>query len=183
VAAALDAYAAPIGSYKAKYRRTAWMLNGMVGVLGGYETINTHDVSGGSAIFGGFAAVGLHVTTPVGPYGADNFFHVGALFSLLDLGALTTRRFDQELDRDSGDSTPDEPPPEASAQPELSFTQVFSPGGYLTLGIGSSPLVFGVGVSYAPELRTVTDSGSEFKASALRYGAFLAVDVPILPLN
>lgn len=183
VAAALDAYAAPVGSYKAKYRRDSVAINGMVGALGGIESIDSHAVSGQSPFVAGFAAFGVHASMAIGPDGGDNCFHVGALVTLLDLGALTTRRFEEELESDDSDGTAGDDAPQAEAQPQLSFAQVFSPGAYLTVGLGGSPFVFGLGVSYAPDLRQVTDEGEQFEVSAFRYGAFLAVDVPILPLN
>jgi hypothetical protein len=166
VAAVLDTYAAPLGSYRAKYTRITVGLGGMVGAFGGWEQIDADGVSGNSGVVGGFAPIGLQISFPLG-----SWLHAGVMASLLDVGAITTYRFEQELDDESD---------QASHEPNVSFTQVFSPGVYGTVGIARSPFVIGGGLSYAPELRDVsTGGGEEFAVPAIRYGFFAAVDVPI----
>jgi|GEM_PF-2979772 len=179
VSAALESYAAPLGTFKVKYRRALFAVGAVVGAHVGSELINTTEdteqISGASGFVAGFAPVGVTASWPLGKKGADNLFHLGAMVSILDVGALTTYRFESELEGGTD--------PEASQAPEVSFAQVFSPGAYVTLGLFGSPFVLGGGVSFTPELRTITDGTAEFKAPAVRVGAFVAVDVPIFPMN
>jgi len=186
VAAAFDAYAAPLGSYAAKYRRVVWAINAFVGAFAGRERIRSEGVHGTSWMAAGFAPVGLHVSSPLGSTGSDNRLHVGTLISILDLGALTTYRFKQELSGTLNDgSAPADQgtTAEASTAPETGFKQLFAPGLFAVVGIGGSPFVLGAGASLSPELRNVKQGSSSETLPALRYGAFLGADVPILLLH
>jgi hypothetical protein len=111
--------------------------------------------------------------------------HVGLLLSVLDLGAVTTIRQEEETKGDLPDATdPMTTAPKAEAAAQIGFAQVFSPGAHFLVGIAGSPFVAGFGVSLSPELREVSQAGAvTTEVSVLRYGAFLAVDVPIFPLN
>lgn len=175
VAAALDTYAEPVGSYAEKYRHTHVALNGMVGAFGGGEFVSTRGIRGTSGAVGGFAPVGAHITTPIGRNGDENAFHLGLLLSVFDLGALTTYRFREELDDESGEGDA-----RADQVPEVGFAQVVSPGAFLTLGVLGTPVVVGIGASVTPELRRVTASGAELEAGVLRYGLTVSMDVPVL---
>jgi hypothetical protein len=184
VATALEAAAAPAGSYTAKYQRSLVALNAFVGGLAGTEVIRTprdpvtgDRDTGRSGMIAGFAAVGVQVTAPFLARDAGGYwFHVGIMASILDLGALTTQRFDEEV---SGTESVDE-------SPNVGVKQVFSPGAYITLGIMQTPLVIGGGFSLAPNLRTVetNDTAGTPQAkevSAMRYGGFVAMDLTLLP--
>jgi hypothetical protein len=180
VAAALDTYAAPVGTSRVKYRRPMIALGALVGVHGGAEWL--HAGSGTTTVFGaegfiaGYAPVGVTLSRQLGAEDQKNLFHLGAMVSLLDLGALTTYRLGSELSGAAGAST--------EQAPEVSFAQVFSPGAFVLVGLFGSPVIVGGGVSFSPELRKVTGAGpTELAASSVRLGAFLAVDVPIFPLN
>jgi hypothetical protein len=62
------------------------------------------------------------------------------------------------------------------------FEQVFAPGLYPYFGVG--PLDIGVGIGFVPSLRAARDDDeSKYEAlNVVRFGAFVAVDVSILPL-
>jgi hypothetical protein len=186
VAAVFESHAAPLGSYEDKYRRPLIALNAMVGGHAGGELIAGDEASGTSAMVAGFAPVGVHLTTPVGCAGDDGMspLHFGALVGLIDLGALTTYRFKRELEPEQDEPMAAMAEPTVEHAPEIGFGQIFAPGVYLTLGLFETPLVLGAGASFTPALREVTDSALDVRedAAALRFGAFLAVDVPILPL-
>jgi hypothetical protein len=179
VSAALQAAAAPADSYRAKYQRNVVALGGLVGGFGGWERPNQpHDKalfgsSQTSGVVAGFAPVGLQASTPF----CNQLFYFEAMLSVIDLGALTTQRFESQV----SDSTA------VTTSTNVTFGQVFSPGAYGMFGLGGSPLVLGFGASLAPSLRTVETTlpaGGTVKEdlSTLRVGGFLAMDITILPL-
>lgn len=178
VSTALQAAAAPADSYRAKYQRGQVALNGLVGAFVGAELPNKPNNAAlgnakDSGAFAGFAPVGIEGTVPV-----SNSFYLGLMGSVIDLGALTTARFKTEASTGNNVTT----------TTNVTFGQVFSPGGYVVIGLFKSPLVLGGGVSYAPSLRTLeaTDTTGNViateKISAVRAGVFLAADVTLLPL-
>lgn len=179
VAAAFDAYAAPIGTYKLKYKKPMISINGFLGAHAGWERLDSGGVEATSTILGGFAPVGIHASYPV-----CDCLHLGVLLSVLDLGAVTTTKTDTE-DQPEGalDGADPATQPKAAAAAQIGFEQVFSPGAYVVAGLGGSPFTLGFGLSLSPELRRVTQDGLETEESVLRYGGFLAVDVPILPFD
>jgi hypothetical protein len=179
VAAAFDAYAAPIDTYERKYHGGMIALNGFVGAMLGRERIDSQGLGGTAWMSAAFAPVGVHASYPV-----SERLHLGVLLSVLDLGALTTFRMsNSHPDGDLAGAAASGSQPEASSSPKVGLGQVFSPGAYAVFGLGGSPFVLGLGVSYAPELREVTQGSLRTDVSVLRYGAFLAVDIPLLPFN
>lgn len=179
VSAALEDYAEPLGAYRTKYRQTRVALNGIVGGFVGLERVSTRGVNGNSFALAGFAPVGIHVTTPIGTNGEDNDFHFGLLFSVIDLGAITTYRFDSELSGDLDPAADADAEPKADQAPTVGLEQVVSPGAFLTFGLGGGPIVLGLGASVSPKLREVNDGGATISASALRFGLTVGIDVPI----
>jgi hypothetical protein len=179
VASAFDAYAAPLGTYKLKYKRPMVAINGFLGFHAGWERMDSRGVKGTSPMVAGFAPIGIHASHQV----CDGL-HLGVLLSVLDLGAVTTIKANSD-DEPSGDLEGADPTtsPKSKAAAQIGFEQVFSPGGYLVAGIGGTPFVAGVGLSLSPELREVKQDGLKTDVSVLRYGAFLAIDVPILALQ
>jgi hypothetical protein len=177
VAAALEAAAAPASSFRAKYQRTKLSLAAFVGGLVGRELPNDPNNpalgrSRSSGMVAGFAPVGAELSFPLcsWAYGA-------VMLSIIDIGALTTARFEHAVSSD----------PAVSTNADVTFAQVFSPGAYGAIGLGKSPFVLGGGVSYAPGLRSLelNDAAGvtlREKISALRYGGFLAVDVSMFSL-
>ncbi len=187
VATVLEAAAAPVGSYKAKYQRAGMSLNAFVGVAGGGEVMQAPAVPGTGATtstsgsLGGFAPIGFHASAPFcAAESGGNWFHIGALLSIVDLGALSMVRFKNDV---SGSGSVSQT---TSSAPNVGVGQIFAPGFYLTLGLFKSPIVVGAGGSLGPSLRTVnsTDANgiaSADKASVFRFGAFLALDLTLMP--
>jgi len=177
VQAALESAAAPVGGWRRKhYQRTA-SLTGFVGLTGGYETPRTEGLrsavpSGWAA--GAFASVGIDVSFPVCKNSAMGFF-----LSVLDLGQLTSSRLTSTVKGTGSEEV------RADTAPEVNVTQVFSPGLYGHISLGDSPFTLGIGASFAPALRKYffTDPADPATQalSTWRVGAFLAVDVTILP--
>jgi hypothetical protein len=123
VAATLEAAVDPLGSYRSKYQRDTITLGAMLGFAGGWEGLPRQDVTGStSGTFGVFAPVGLHLARPYEIEGTK--YHYGLLLSVLDLGALASFRLENELKPVSETETA-----EAATEPNVSFEQIFSPGG------------------------------------------------------
>jgi hypothetical protein len=160
VSSVISAFALPPGSSAMKkYSKFSIALNAFVGVSAGQETLNNN--LGTRPYYA--------VATPIGVsfnMGFDNYGSVGVLASLLDIGALTSLRFQ---DNSTGDL------------PDLKIENVFAPGAYLVYAIPKYPIALGIGAQLGPNLRSVTDNNLNLvEASGWRWGAFLAVDIPIV---
>ncbi|MDI1479350.1 hypothetical protein [Polyangium sp. y55x31] len=185
VAAAFEAAAAPVGSYKVKFDRPTVALNAFFGAYGGGEVLLTEKADGVLLGAGAFAPVGLHLSKSFCESGAAP---LGLMISVLDLGALTQQRLLQDVNPD-GDAAGSG---SAAQSPTVSWEQFISPGLYGTVGVGTrqspTPFTFGLGVSFVPNFRKVevTTDGSTsgpFDAPVLRFGVFAALDLTLLPLN
>ncbi|PRQ07534.1 hypothetical protein [Enhygromyxa salina] len=185
----------PAGGFKRKYRQGAVSINGFLGVYAGATLSNELDANdqlawgrtGGE--FAMFAPIGVHATGPVG-VGAKRPWHLGALISVVDLGAITTSKWlTQEtsapVDTSNGTSQTELGEPAA-----FNLAGLLSPGAYFTVGIANSPFVLGAGLSLNPfgHKRTITgrDSVGDIESvdktllPVLRFGAFLAVDITLV---
>lgn len=156
----IAAFALPAGSSAMKkYSKFSIALNAFVGVSGGQETLNN-----GLGTNPYYA-----IATPIGVsfnMGFNNYGSVGILASLIDIGALTALRFQ---DNSAGDL------------PDLKIENVFAPGAYLVYAVPKYPIALGIGAQLGPNLRSVTDNNlNVVQASGWRWGAFLAVDIPIV---
>lgn len=189
VAAAFEAAAAPVGSYKVKFDRTTVAVNAFVGLSGGAEWLLAERATGSSPWFGLSAPVGLHISRP---FGEGGYLPVGAMLSVLDVGTLTQQRFAQDVKDTTKDENGNSQDIKGTASQASNFgwQQFFSPGVYVTVGLGSrecpSPFILGVGGSFVPNLRRVelTDAAkTSFDSPVFRFGAFLALDLTLFPLN
>jgi hypothetical protein len=180
VATAIEAAAAPTGSYRSKYEHWTLSLNAMVGFAGGGELVSSEGAQKLSGAIAGFAPIGLHAAVPLNRRGECKRcrFHLGAMISVIDLGAMTTYRLTSELEDGDASTTT-----EAEQAPQIGLAQVFSPGGFLTLGLFRSPIVLGLGVAMSPRLRRITvtdDMGAQLDerdATPLRVMGFIAFDI------
>jgi hypothetical protein len=156
-----------VGSYKGKYERTVIAVNALLGVTAGADFTPAGGPPG--AAIGLFTPVGLHVTTPI----ADHWLHVGAMLSVIDLGALTSTRL-------GGSSA-------IEKSPNVGFAQIFSPGLFATLGIAKAPVVIGGG-AVTPSLRAqdLLDTNNKVTGTttvpSIRVEGFIAFDLPVLEL-
>jgi hypothetical protein len=158
VSDAIAAFALPPGgSAIKKYSKFSIAINAYVGLSAGQEILT--DV-GANPYYA--------VTTPIGitfNWGFKNFGSIGILASVLDIGALTAFRFQDD---------------NVSELPDLKFENVLAPGGYLVYGLPKYPISIGIGAQLGPNLRTVTNGTLVTQTSGWRWGAFIAVDIPIV---
>lgn len=175
---ALEAFAAPPGSHLAKRRGgspgTRVSLNAYLGVAGGGEVLLADKALPGGRI-GPFAPIGIEIGRSL-PRSSS----VGVFIPVLELGALLDYRV-----RDGEDTTASDADGTASvkAAPKIGFAQIVSPGVFAVFGLGKSPLSLGLGGVFTPRLRDVTSGGESVPVAAFRFGAFFAVDIPLLFLR
>jgi hypothetical protein len=87
---------------------------------------------------------------------------------VLDVGAIV----DYQLTSDSI----------AKIESEITWGNIFSPGAYVVYGFfGNLPVSLGIGGQYGPGLSSVNteDNSTVINAPNWRWGAFLAVDIPM----
>jgi len=173
VKAALEEAAAPLQSWRRKdIEQWGATITGLPGVGFAYELPVERTSSHERAPEGITVAPALMLGVDIHRgFGCSRF---GLLFNVLDLGAVATIRLDSSK-RESDEA-------QAEEKPEIRFEQVFAPGLYPYIGYG--PFDFGVGVGFVPSLRParVDDTRNIEPLNVLRFGAFVAVDVSILPL-
>lgn len=159
VSDAISAFALPPGgSAIKKYSKFSIALNAYVGLSAGQEILT-----------GIGPKTYYAVTTPIGVtfnWGFKNYGSLSILASVLDIGALTAFRFQDDS---------------VNELPDLKFENVLAPGGYLVYGVPKYPISIGIGAQLGPNLRTVTDANLNISTtSGWRWGAFIAVDIPIV---
>lgn len=174
VKSALDAAAAPVGSWRVKRRATTVSVTGLVGGAAGYEVPISEKDRPGSWTGGLFVTLGVDVSVPVGTW------TLGLYGSVLDVGQLVSAPISPEPHDEQGEST------EADAGGEFKAVQIFSPGAYVRVGVGNSPFSFGAGAAIAPKLRLYRDYEDDTEVgdaqlTMVRVQAFFAVDVTLLP--
>jgi hypothetical protein len=171
---ALQAAAAPVGSYRAKryqapqagtaapqgwrekFKPQSISVVGYLGLRAGRE--GTHDtpvLSGDSWFAGAALPVGIEFSSAF-PLGALSLFA-----PLIDLGTVASARWGGSEDTAT----------------EIGFEQVFAPGLFLVWNVGGVPLSAGAGVQVVPNLRS--GAGGEGERDAVRFGAFIGVDAPL----
>jgi hypothetical protein len=171
VQAAIEAAAAPIGSWRTKHDHFSIDINSFVGVAGGYEAPLVGPAQGlkGGWAAAAFAPVGIDFA---GPY-LDQWSW-GVFVSAIDVGQLLSTPIDASTS--SGGKT-------AVADGDLHVVQVLSPGLYVHTSIGNSPIILGGGACFAPLLRYYSDAnGNKSPFSMASVHAFLGVDLDLIPL-
>lgn len=87
-------------------------------------------------------------------------------FSVIDIGAITSFRLIND---------------ETETLPEFSWNNILAPGLYYVNGLKDTPLSWGLGLQYGPQLRSIEQNGTQLKLadSLVSVRLFLAVDIPI----
>ena len=169
VALAIEAIVLPPGSASIKRKSEKNIsLNAYVGLSPGYEWRDSPVDNGGfvfavSAPIGVAFSKGKYSGPTNGKYrerGSQTWF-----ISLVDLGAVTAYRFDEET----------------AVLPELKFSNIFAPGLYYVRGLPNYPISLGLGGQLGPQLREVADSTATLDDSlSVSFKFFVAVDIPLL---
>jgi hypothetical protein len=157
----MDSILEPVGSYA--YKRQAGfsvLLNSYPGFGGGAETLGM-SIEKPKAVAGLSCPVGLELN-----WGANFTGFSGIFLSAFDLGAVATYRFAQGDTLDSN-------------SPQIGWKQLVSPGFYFLIQQKNHPITIGVGMQMTPQLRKVSVDGNVKDENALRFGAFLSMDIPV----
>jgi hypothetical protein len=171
-AAALERFAAPVGSYRRKRTEDGvyGRLNGYVGAAAFVEWMKVRGNDWSTATAGVSPTFWLPLGLEVGVGGFGNGHSLGLFVQAVDLGVLASWR----LFGDGG-----------SAAPEVGFRQVFAPGAYFVWGLSSAPLTLAIGGELAPSLRSIPQTTAATPAAtvadAYRVGLTLGVDIPLFP--
>jgi hypothetical protein len=84
--------------------------------------------------------------------------------SIIDIGAVTSFRLTDD---------------ETETLPEFTWENILAPGVSYVLGLKNTPLSWGVGVQYGPQLRAIDDTDITLSGSLVTTRTFLVVDIPI----
>ena len=169
---ALEAAALPTGSYTIKrVSKFNVALNGYIGGFAGHEI--TKGVSEGNGINN------LAITAPVGismSWGNWTLFGLtkkqkssfGFFIPMVDLGSVASYRLDN--------------PEEVESIPSIQLGDLFAPGAFMEIGIGSTPLTLGFGAQLGSRLRDIQpgEDANDIGDSYWRYGVTLKVDIPLM---
>jgi len=158
---AIEIFALPPGSSQMKKHpnRFSVALNAYTGFTWGREYLG--DDKSPETIMALTAPAGLSCTFGLGKGGS-----IGAFVPLIDVGAVTAYRFDDD---------------NAANLPELTWNNILSPGLYVVYGTpGKWPIALGYGAQIGPGLRKVTNDMKVVEdKGGWRHGFFLTVDIPI----
>jgi hypothetical protein len=167
---AIEVVALPPGSYRVKRESYGNVsLNGYVGLYGGVEHMPASETPnrGSAGVFApvgfSFSRGGLKASEKKGGKSVSLFV------SVIDLGALASFRFNDD---------------NTAVASNVKLKDIVAPGLYFIYGLGKSPISLGLGAQMGPSLRDV-DSGGTASISEnyyVRYGAFVAVDIPFFNL-
>jgi hypothetical protein len=170
VKSALAAAALPPGSSRIKrINRTDVSINAYMGLGAGAEQLLDNTQGAGND----WAPLAT-LSVPIGLAYSHKFKPTSKLsytffVSILDLGAVTSFRIDSNN--------------RVSSLPELSFSNIIAPGGFLLANIDNTPFTFGVGAQYGPQLRKInTLNNVDVESSAWRTMFLFSVDVPVFNL-
>jgi len=161
----LQAYTLPIGSASIK-RSSSFNLsvNSYVGFTGGIErafALNGSNQDKGN--IGLSAPIGISMTFANG--------HLTLFASVIDLGSVVNQRLNNDT----------------TSYVDLRFEQFFTPGGSLLYNFKNTPISFGAGISYIPNLRTIKYSDGnatvgESGLNVIRINASILIDIPFFTL-
>jgi len=187
VSSALDELV-PQGDYKLKNApATTIALSAYPGLFGGIETISEYptDPTTGASLTNRSkvhnSAFAASVYLPIGfdlnfgcPSNGNSaqtpkYNSWGLFVQAVDLGAVLNYRL-------GGDSN-------VSSEPNVTLSQIFSPGFSIIHHFTNSPIVIGGGVNYGPDLRKINQDGNSYTSDTVRVGLFIAVDVTFFNIN
>lgn len=157
---ALENAALPVGSYRIKRNTTfSISLNAFSGLFAG------GNMKADTALFGFSAPIGIYAGWGnIGKSNKRGGKSIGFYFPVIDVGAITSFRL-------AG----------GNAEPaDVSWSNVFSPGAYLSIGLGKCPVSLNVGGQMGPELQSVSAAGLPvFYEKKWFWRAGVFIDIPV----
>lgn len=170
VKAAIRSVAVPPGSSSVK-RKTKFNVsfNAYFGVGFHRENLNNSLIPESQQIGNTVGlSVPVGVSASLGALGKNNNWGLSLFVPILDIGGVTAFRLSD--DGSTGEL------------PELTFSNLISPGGYLMVNFPKSPFSVGIGAQYGPQVRKITINEAEINSSAWKFGITASIDVPIFNL-
>lgn len=158
----IKAFAAPPASYiqKREYRFNV----SITGQPGYFFSMESLDGQWGF-VSGLTLPMGFDLTWKL-KHGENNSHSLGLFIQLIDLGSMLNFR----LSNDSV-TLPD----------NVTFEDIFSPGGAINLGFKNSPINLGIGYQYTPALRTITlEKGNDIQPIGHRVFVRMVWDIPFV---
>ncbi|MFO7257685.1 MAG: hypothetical protein DIU61_008325 [Bacteroidota bacterium] len=157
---ALETSANPVGSYRVKRNST---LNISVNAYGG--AFGADHTYGATAPLGFYIGWGNINKSSRSTLSDDNGKSIGLFASVIDVGAIAAfRLIDGEAE-----------------SPDVTWSNVFSPGVYASFGFGRCPVSLNIGYQQAPELTSVDSNGNAvFIEKEWQWRASIAIDIPII---
>ena len=164
--AALQNAAMPVGSYRIKRNSTFDVsLNAYAGGFFGYNAKNEDGLYGFTAPVGlyfgwGNLWDGIKNTAKTNDKGKS----LGFFLPIVDVGAVTSFRLANG----------------SSQMAEISWSNVFAPGAYLSFGAGKCPVSINLGGQYGPQLRSIDAIGAPVLINKEWYWRLsVLIDIPI----
>lgn len=168
VADIIDAFALPPGSSRIKRESaTSVSLNSFVGPFwGSGESGQYYGLSAPVGV--AFSLGGIHWMGNKRPGKSEGGKSFSLIFTVLDVGALTAFRFQNDtLD-----------------VPSIYLKEIISPGIFLSYGMGKSPISINAGYQRVPLLQKVGEEANDVLLNKVgRWNASLVVDIPVLNLH
>jgi hypothetical protein len=163
-------YALPPQSYRLKrHSKFSLSLNAFPGMSGGFEGTQSIVNQTNTNIWGGAggvtAPIGLSINK--GKLGKNQDFSLSLFVPVIDIGAAFMYRWSEAAQGFPSD---------------LRWSQVFSPGAYLVMGIPRMPITISGGGQLTPKLRDITNGTSVIHNNAIRLGVNVTVDIPFFNL-
>ena len=161
---AIEAFALPSGSYAIK-RTAKWnaSINSYPGILLGPEFTRLDGKVQGSMAASLTVPVGLSLSR-----GSENCGSIGLFVPVIDIGAFTRMHLDSSAN--------------TSVLPEINFSNIFSPGLYVSYGFRNSPISINLGGQYGPDLRRIEANGEVKSYESWRLGVGFVLDIPLFNL-
>ncbi len=174
---ALEVVALPPGSSRIKRQANYNVsLNSYFGLGAGRERLTDSKIKAAGLEQNSFSA-GL--TVPVGFSASWKFTprqkgSFSIFVPILDLGAVTAIRFQENEIADNNDTVLN--------LPEFTFNNVISPGAYFMYNLPKNPFSLGLGVQHGPQKRILELNNEVFESGAWRLMFTATVDVPLFNL-
>jgi hypothetical protein len=169
----LQTAGASASTYAIKYQHSMVAVGALAGIAGGWESVRPSGLGWStSGMIGAFAPVGFTASTPLG-----GCFHGGVMLSVINLGSLVSARFSQDVTTTGATTTTVE------TTQSVKFTNVLTPGLFVTIGLARSPFTLALGTQVVPIGREVSTAAAGSTTTSnlpsIQFVGALSMDVPL----